>query len=369
MDPSASDDQKLIMESSARLMDRLCPLTQVRASPYRDAEFALAYRRRASELGWFSMLVPEELGGGSVSGNGVLDATLVAFERGRRLQPAPFVGTNVVVYALARAGSPDQRAKVLPGLTSGEASAAWIPVPTAPGQGVSATRTPSGYEFSGRSTIVQDADSAAWLLVTAEADDGLVQALIEPTSAGLTVTPLDSLDVTRCFVEVELDGLEVPAAALVGEADARELVERQLAVACVLTTAESVGAMDRDFEMALQYAKDRIAFGRPIGSFQAIKHLLADTSLMLEMSKAITLAAANSVGTDDGYGLEAASMAKAFVGDCGIDLTQNCFQVFGGIGFTWEHDQHLYLRRVTTDCGLFGDPAWHRERLCQLAGL
>jgi alkylation response protein AidB-like acyl-CoA dehydrogenase len=369
MDPSASDDQQLIMETSARLMDQLCPLTQVRASTYRNAEFALTYRRRASELGWFSMLVPEELGGGNVSGNGVLDATLIAFERGRRLQPAPFVGTNVVAYALAQAGSPDHKAKVLPELTSGEASAAWLPLATAPGQGFSATRTSSGYELSGRSTHVQDADSAAWLLVTAETDNGVIQALIDPTSAGLTVTRLDSLDITRDFAEVELDGFYVPEADLLGDGDARELVERQLAVACVLTTAESVGAMDHDFEMALQYAKDRIAFGRPIGSFQAIKHLLADTSLMLEMSKAITLAAANSVGTDDGYGLEAASMAKAFVGDCGIDLAQNCFQVFGGIGFTWEHDQHLYLRRVTTDSALFGDPAWHRERLCHLSGL
>ena len=369
MDPSASDDQKLIVESSARLMDQLSPLTEVRAGAYQDAGFALTYRRRASELGWFSMLVPEDLGGGSVSGNGVLDAALIAYERGWRLQPAPFVGTNVVAYALAQAGSPDQRAKVLPELTSGEASAAWLSLPTAPGQGISATRTSSGYKFSGRSTQVQDADSAAWLLVTAETDNGIVQALIDPTSAGLTIAPLDSLDITRRFAEVELDGLDVLAADIVGEGDARELAEQELAVACVLTTAESVGAMDYDFEMALQYAKDRIAFGRPIGSFQAIKHLLADTSLMLEMSKAITLAAASSVGTNDGYGLEAASMAKAFVGDCGIDLTQNCFQVFGGIGFTWEHDQHLYLRRVATDSALFGDPVWHRERLCRLSGL
>src|SRR6202044_3882919 len=104
----------------------------------------------------------------------------------------------------------------------------------------------------------------------------------DPTSAGVTVTPLDSLDVTRRFAEVALDGLEVLPAALVGGDDARELVERQLAVACVLTTAESVGAMDHDFEMTLQYAKDRIAFGRPIGSFQAIKHLLAEPSLVLQ---------------------------------------------------------------------------------------
>jgi alkylation response protein AidB-like acyl-CoA dehydrogenase len=369
MDPSASDDQKLIMETSGRLMDQLCPLSVVRSSTYRDSAFALDYRRRASELGWFSMLVPEESGGGNVSGNGVVDATLIAFERGRRLQPAPFVGTNVVAYALAQAGSPDQKAKVLTELLSGDTSAVWLPLPTAPGQGFSATHTASGYKFSGRSTHIQDADSAAWLLVTAETVGGVIQALIDPTSAGVTVTRLESLDITRGFAEVELDGVEVDAASLIGEGDARELVERQLAVACVLTTAESVGAMDHDFEMALQYAKDRIAFGRPIGSFQAIKHLLADTSLMLEMSKAITLAAANSVGTEDGYGLEAASMAKAFVGDCGIDLAQNCFQVFGGIGFTWEHDQHLYLRRITTDSALFGGPAWHRERLCQLSGL
>jgi alkylation response protein AidB-like acyl-CoA dehydrogenase len=121
--------------------------------------------------------------------------------------------------------------------------------------------------------------------------------------------------------------------------------------------------------MTVEYAKDRIAFGRPIGSFQGVKHQLADTSLALEMSKAITLAAARNVGTDDGYGAESASMAKAFVGDSGIDLVQTCFQIFGGIGFTAEHDQHLYLRRVTSDAAWFGDPAWHREHLCALAGV
>jgi len=137
----------------------------------------------------------------------------------------------------------------------------------------------------------------------------------------------------------------------------------------VLMAFEQVGGADRTLEMGRDYALDRIAFGRPIGSFQAIKHLLADTSLNLEMSKALALAAAEHVGAGDGYGLEAASIAKAFVGDCSVELAQNCFQVFGGIGFTWEHDQHLYLRRLTSDASLFGDAAWHRERLCQLAGV
>ncbi|HEU4842367.1 MAG TPA: acyl-CoA dehydrogenase family protein, partial [Ilumatobacteraceae bacterium] len=181
---------------------------------------------------------------------------------------------------------------------------------------------------------------------------------------------LESLDLSRSFAEVRFDSVELPASALVGPAGgAADLVARQLAVAGALTVAETVGTMDREFAITLEYAKHRIAFGRPIGSFQAIKHLLADTSLDLEMSKAIALAAARTVGADEGYGAEAASMAKAFVGDCSITFGQSCFQVFGGIGYTWEHDQHLYLRRLTTDASLFGDPAWHREHLCQLAGL
>jgi alkylation response protein AidB-like acyl-CoA dehydrogenase len=161
----------------------------------------------------------------------------------------------------------------------------------------------------------------------------------------------------------------VPSSGVVGvPGGAAELVARQLAIACILTLAETIGAMDQELGTTVGYAKERIAFGRPIGSFQAIKHLLADTSLALEMCKAVAVPAAQSVGSED-YGLEAASIAKAFVGDSGIDLAQSCFQVFGGIGYTWEHDQHLFLRRITTDAALFGDPSWHRERLCRLAGL
>ena len=127
--------------------------------------------------------------------------------------------------------------------------------------------------------------------------------------------------------------------------------------------------MAHELEMTVQYAKDRIAFGRPIGSFQAIKHVLADTSLDLEIAKALTLAAARTIGEGDPHGGQAASMAKAYVADCGITLAQNCFQVFGGIGYTWEHDQHLYLRRISSDAAFHGDASWHRERLCQLAGI
>jgi alkylation response protein AidB-like acyl-CoA dehydrogenase len=371
VDSGVTDDQRLLMETAARFAEEAYPLSRVRAGAYFDGEVAADYRRRAGDLGWFSMLVPERLGGGCVSGDGLVDAALIAYERGRGLQPAPFVATNVTAFALATAGSEEQQAKVLPGLVSGEIAAAWA-APVAAGGGrlapeVGAEPAGAGFRLTGRAAMVDGAGPGACLLVAATSPEGPVQALVEPGTAGVSMAPLESLDISRRFAEVRFEGAEVPAGAVLGDATG-DLIGRQLAIACVLTAAESVGAMARDFEMALQYAKDRVAFGRPIGSFQAVKHLLADTSLLLEMSKAITLAAAGA-RSDEDHGLQAASMAKAFVGDSGIDLAQNCHQVFGGISFTWEHDQHLYLRRITTDAALYGDPGWHRERLCQLAGI
>ncbi len=375
VDTDVTEDQRALLDVSSQFMEKTCPLTVVRDGDRRDEAFAASYRRQAAELGWFSMLVPESLGGGSISANGVLDAALIAYGRGGLLQPGSFVGTNVVAFALATAGSDEIRSTVVPALVAGEVSASWaVASLTEAGRLTGGVRaTPSGdggFELAGAKTAVADVESSSWLLVTAEGPEGPVQALVAAGAAGVTVTPLESLDVSRRFAEVRLDGVRVPASAVVGTPDTvGALLDRQLAIAATLTAAESVGAMDHEFEMTLQYAKDRIAFGRPIGSFQAMKHLLADTSLAVEMSKAVVLAAANSVGTDDGYGPQAASIAKALVGEAAVELAQNCFQVFGGIGYTWEHDQHLYLRRLTTDAGLFGDASWHREHLCQLAGL
>jgi len=223
--------------------------------------------------------------------------------------------------------------------------------------------------LDGMSTLVQDADVADWLLVTA-AGDTTTQVLVRTATPGVTVAGRDGLDFTRRFAEVTFDGVSVPASAVVGAVgEAGADVERQLDVAAVLTVAESVGAMDAIFTETVEYAKVRTAFGRPIGSFQAVKHLLADTALILEQSKAISIAAARSLqdGRDDAS--EVASMAKSFVGEGGVELAQNCWQAFGGIAYTWEHDLHLYLRRLTADAALYGEPAWHRERICRIHGL
>ena len=374
MDTEVTEDQRALLDVSSRFMEQTCPFAVVRDGERRDEAFMASYRTQAAELGWYSMLVPDALGGGCVSGNSVLDAALIAYLRGGLLQPGSFVGTNVVAYAVAAAGGDDLREQVLPALVSGEVSASWAVASTGELRldgGVTARPTgDGGLVLVGAKTAVQDVEPPSWLLVTCASPDGPVQALVPAGGAGVTVTQLDSLDLTRRFAEVRFDGAVIPASAVLGVASSvDDLLDRQLAIAAVLTAAESVGAMDHELAMTVQYAKDRIAFGRPIGSFQAIKHVLADTSLAVEMGKAVVLAAARSLGADDGYGPQAASIAKALVGEAAVELAQNCFQVFGGIGYTWEHDQHFYLRRLTTDAGLYGDAAWHRERLCQYAGL
>jgi alkylation response protein AidB-like acyl-CoA dehydrogenase len=373
MDTDATDDQRALLAVSRRFMEDACPMVAVRSGAWRDHGFAKAYRQQAARLGWFSMLVPESLGGGSLSGEGAVDAALIAYQRGAVLAPGPYVGTNVVAYVLARAGSAELRNTVLPGLLAGETSAAWaahFPGGSMDGGVKARTLANGGLELSGTKSAVQDVDASTWLLVTCTTSDGPTQALVSADCPGVSVTELESLDISRRYSKVHFDRVQVDPAAVVGvPGSANVQIAEQLSVACTLVAAEMTGAMDHNFAMTVQYAKDRIAFGRPIGSFQGVKHQLADTSLSLELSKAVTAAAARSVAADDGYGSEAASMAKAFVSDAGVDLVQTCFQVFGGIGYTWEHDQHLYLRRITTDAGLFGDAAWHREHLCQLAGL
>jgi alkylation response protein AidB-like acyl-CoA dehydrogenase len=368
-----SEDLDLLRAATARFARAEWPIEKLRAAADGGATAGASYLHGAAELGWFAALAPEEHGGGTISGTGLLDAAVIALERGRTLQPGPFVPMNVVAAALARDGTPEQRAEVLPGLTAGTIVAAWAAAGPGggweTGEAIRWAAVPGGYALTGTAALVQDADWADLFLVTAGGDDGISQFLVPAGTPGLLVRPVRSIDLSRSFCEVQLTGVEVRAGALVG-APGRALaaVEHQLEVASVLTVAETIGTMDQDFELALQYAKDRIAFGRPIGSFQAVKHLLADTSLLLEASRTVADKAARAAGGGDA-GLELASVAKAYVGESAVQLGQNCFQVFAGIGFTWEHDQHLYLRRLTMDAALFGDPAWHRRRLARSYGL
>jgi alkylation response protein AidB-like acyl-CoA dehydrogenase len=374
MDLELTDDQELLRSTTRRFVEQECPLPRVRELSDGRASADHDYLASAAELGWFATLVPEDLGGGSVSGLGVCDAAVVAEERGRMLQPAAFVPTNVVAHAIVLGGTDTMRESIVPALAAGEVVATWAAHTDTgsfdPTGGVHVTGTPDALRLTGRKTLVQDAHSASWILVTAADGDGASQFLLGADRVGLQVVRRSGFDLSRQLSEVYVDDVEVSTTDMVGERGAAgAAVEGQLDLAAVLTVAESVGAMDRIFELTVEYAKARTAFGRPIGSFQAVKHLLADTSLLLEESKAVSVAAARALQGERENRSEIASMAKSFVAEAGVELAHNCWQVFGGIGYTWEHDLHLYLRRLTVDAVLYGDAAWHRERICRLHGL
>jgi len=294
--------------------------------------------------------------------------------RGRYLQPGSFIDTNVTVAALAADGSAKQREKVLPALVSGASAAAWAMADPAGdwsgSAGLECRPGENGYRLTGTKGFVIDAHTADWLLVTAAAPAGPAQFLPPAAAPGLTVQVMSGLDLTRTWCQVRFDDvLASPSDVLGTPGAAGPAISAQLQLACVLGVAETVGAMQYLFDLSVAYSKDRVAFGRPIGSFQALKHQLADTSLAVELSHACAAGAARAVQAGgDGAG-EAASMAKALVGDAAVEVAHKSWQIFGGISYTWEHDFHLYLRRLTADASLYGSPAWHRERLCQLAGV
>jgi alkylation response protein AidB-like acyl-CoA dehydrogenase len=376
VDPDLSPDQRLLAETTERFIRDRLPLEGVRRLAEDGAGVDAGYRSQAGELGWFAFLGPEDLGGGGVSGAGLHDAAILAELAGAGLQPGNLVDTNVVVDTLTRENGADGggTAKELAALAAGESAAAWA-LSGGPGDwsgpgGVEYRTVDGGYRLSGRKTLVVEARSAELLLVTAAGPAGPAQFLLPAGTPGLRVSRPAGLDLTRSLDRVELDDVQVDAGALVGrEGAAGPAIERQLDVASVLAAAGTVGAMRYLFDLTVAYARDRIAFGRPIGSFQAVKHQLADASLALEMSQACASGAARELQSGAPGASAAASMAKAFVGEAAVEVAHVCWQLFGGISYTWEHDFHLYLRRLTADADLYGSPAWHRERVCRLAGV
>ena len=366
MELRLTDDQKLLRETTERFITDACPLEKVRRVAEGRDELDSAYRSTAAELGWFSLLVPEERGGGNVSGAGLRDVAIVAEERGRRLQPGPFVGMNVLAHALAEVEGSPEADDVLAHLLSGDIDAAWVMGvhSWSPGPGVTATAEGAGYRLAGEVRMVQDAPMADWLLISARERSGTSQFLISRNHNGVAVDPVRSLDITQSFATVTLDNVVVPPSALLGTpGGAADALARQFEIALILVVAETVGAADALFSLTTEYAKQRTAFGRPIGSFQALKHQLADLSLSLEAAKAIAVEATRSAQAGAGDRETLASIAKAWTGDVAVDIAQGCLQVFGGIGYTWEHDLHLYLRRLTINSLMYGQSRWHRRRI------
>jgi len=365
-------DQELFVETTRRFLEAESPLTEVRALYDDPVGFDRGHWRRGAELGWTTMLVPEHLGGGNVSGDGLLDLVLVAEEMGRLVAPGPLVPVNVVADTISRCGTTEQQAAELPGLVDGNRIATWaIAEPggswDASGVALTATAHDDSWVLSGTKTSVQDAAVADTWLVTARTGEALTQFLVPADTRGVTVRPLQSLDMTRRFADLEfVDAVVSPSSVVGAVGDAAADVERQLQVALVLQHAETVGAIERVLDFTLEYAKDRMAYGRPIGSYQALKHRFADMKVWLEACHATATASARAVQRDDDDASKLVSVAKAYIGERAPAIVQDCVQLHGGIGVTWEHDLHLYLRRVAQNAALFGSARDHRLRLATL---
>lgn len=367
-----SADQELFEETTRRFLTTHSPLTKLRDLAGTKSGFEPDFWRQGAELGWTSLVVPEEAGGGSVSGTGVLDLVLLAYEFGLHAAPGPLGPTNLVAAALGRWGTDAQRAGPLAELLSGESVAAWALAEAAPNDklgriGLEARTDGDSIVLTGTKVPVEAGTEAQNILVTARHESGLSQFLVSNDTSGLTVTPLQGLDMTRRYAWVEFNSVRVPLDALVGEAGAAgPAVEWLTDLAIVIQLAEMVGAMQWAFDTTLEWALNRYSFGRPLASYQEIKHRFADLKMWLEASYAITTAAAEAVEADSSNRSELVSAGKLYVGRQGGELMQDCVQLHGGIGVTFDHDLHLFLRRVTADIPTFGGPTEHATRIADL---
>ncbi|MDE2302039.1 MAG: acyl-CoA dehydrogenase family protein [Sphingomonadales bacterium] len=360
-------DQELFRDTTARFLEQHVGLAHQRKVLRHDpAGFDPGWWKSGAELGWTMCLVPEAAGGGSVSGRGPTDAALIAYEFGRHAAPGPFVDCNITAAALGRAGGHEA---ALAALLGGEAVAGHClgAAPWRRDPAIEIRRDGSDFIISGEVRPVESAGQARWLLVTGASAGGMTQLLVPADAPGIAIRPLKGMDVTRRFFAVGFSGVRLPAAALVGGfARADEAVSRQIAEAAVLLCAEAVGAMDAAFAMTLDYAFQRYTFGRALASYQALKHRFADLKSWLEASHAVSDAAADALADDSPLAIETASAAKAYVGDKGPELAQDCVQLHGGIGVTYEHDLHFFLRRVTVNRLLYGTPAEHRRLIAAI---
>jgi alkylation response protein AidB-like acyl-CoA dehydrogenase len=371
MDFAFSEEQEQLGRTARAFLTHTSPETETRRLMETPEGYDRAlWRRMGTELGLQGLAVPEEYGG---AGCGPVEVGVVMEEMGRALLCAPFLSSAVLATTtLLRCADEEARKRLLPGLASGELvgtlaltedSARW----DAAGVRLTARESDGRWLLTGHKTFVLDGATADVVLTVARTGDGIGVFWVDGDASGLTREPLPTMDPTRR--QARLDYRDVPATRLRTHGDGWDLVSEVLDRAAVALAAEQVGVATRALDMAVEYAKVRHQFGRPIGSFQAVKHLLADVLLEVESARAAAHYALLASETEDPELPAVASLAKAFCSDACVQATEDNIQVHGGIGFTWEHPAHLYLKRAKTSQLLFGDPAYHRELLARRIGM
>lgn len=370
MSAAPTDEQRLFQTTTREFLDRTVPIETVRELGDAATSFDDQWWRRGAELGWTAMLVPERLGGGSISGRPLTELALVAEEFGRTCAPGPFIPTSAVLAGLTAAG--DRFADVIAEIVSADTIAAWALYEPGHGLDLTAPNTRAepdgtGYRLTGLKDRVEAGDRADLFLVTAHGQEGPIQLLVRADTPGVTVTPTWTLDLVRRTARVEFANVFVDAAAVVQQGEtATAATQSQLHIAATLTAAESVGAAKRTFDATVAWMFDRYTFGRPLASYQALKHRMADNKTWLEACHATARAAAAALDENPSTAAEFVSVAKSYVSTKAPVIIQDCVQIHGGIGVTWEHDLHLFLRRVTYGRALYGTPEEHHRRIADL---
>jgi alkylation response protein AidB-like acyl-CoA dehydrogenase len=354
-----TDDQRAIKRTASDFLAARYRPETIRELAESEQGFTDEQWREIAELGWPGVIVPEEHGG---LGLGAVELVVIQEEMGHALAPSPLLSTISAALLLAAAGTPEQKERWLPALASGEArgtvavwdeQAGWAP-DHSEAEAAAAT-------LSATKIAVPDA-AAANLLIVAGANRR--HYAVELSAQGVTTRSQNSLDSTRKLFRVELDGAHVEPLA-----DRPEEVARAYATIITAVAAENVGVAQRAMEMAVAYAGDRKQFDRPIGSYQAVSHRCAQMLLEVEGARSLSYWAAWALDHDPSTAARAASMAKAYASDAGFRVTASALQVHGGIGFTWEHDLHFFLKRAKANAHAFGDARWHRDRVAELAGI
>ena len=367
MDFGFSPEQEMLRESTRKLLVDACPPSVVRAMMGDATAHAPTLWRALAELGVLGILVPAEHGGQDGS---FLDLAVVLEEAGKALLPGPFFATVVLGgVAVACAGSPAQQASLLPGVATGDRLlTVGLGDPEVDGGvAVRARREDGGVRLQGALPFVMDAHVADTLVVAARPDDAahaIAWFAVGARQPGVAIEALRTVDMTRRLCRVALD-VRVPETDRLEASDGAATLARVLQHAEAAIALEAVGTGQRALDLAVAYANERVQFGRPIGSFQAVKHKCVDMMVAVETARSLAYYAAWAVAEDAPDVARAVAMAKAYATDVARTVTSEAIQVHGGIGFTWEHDLHLYHRRALALGAAFASAARHRETVAR----
>jgi alkylation response protein AidB-like acyl-CoA dehydrogenase len=372
-----NEEQELLRSTARKFLENECPSEVVRTLMDTPEGMTPALWGKLAEQGWLGLITPEAYDG---MGLGLVDLVVLMEEMGRAVVPGPYFSTVLLGgLGILEAGTEAQKKEWLPKIAAGEkrVTLAWMEPSAQLGpEGVTLAAAEKGGRFtlSGTKLFVPDAHTADAVVVAARTGksgaEGISLFLVPKGAEGLAVTLLPTMDQTRKLCEVTLTDVSLGADARLGEVGGGwRALSRVLDRATVALCAEMCGGAQKVLDMTVEYAKIRQAFGRPIGSYQGVKHKAADMLVDVENSKSITYYAAWAMDEGVAEGPLAASMAKAYVSDAYRKVSAAGIQLHGGIGFTWEHDLHLYFKRAKGSEFTFGDATYHRERVAQLINL